>query len=144
LIRSFAILSVLFSFCLQDEDSDKPSDNANADMRYATNTLFEMSEEDVLVHCTKEAKCLCSRSFRGQAYHAYSQFVHVHGRGNQLRLKPPVLAYYRAAWYFDRDVPKTSSCPALDESVIAALQDEPNPSEETVLRFYDVLRRVYG
>jgi len=126
----------------QDEDPQTPPDLGNADMTHLTSTLYEMSEEDVMAHCTNEDKCLCCRSYRGQSYHLYSKFVRVHGAGNQVKLKPPVLAYYRAAWFFDSDVPKASPCPPLEEGVLAALQDEPNPSQDTVMRFVRVVQRV--
>ena len=113
-------------------------------MRYATNTLFEMDQDAVLSHCTNEMRCLCCRSYRGQAYYGYSQFVHVRGGGNQVTLSRPVLAYYRAAWYFDKDVPKVAPCPPLTDNVVAAIENEVNPEEEIVFRFYDVLKRVYG
>ncbi len=133
-----------FFFFFQGEDAEAPSDRRNADMRYATNTLFEMTQDDVLQHCTNEYKCLCCRSYRGQAYHSYSNFMHVHGAGNQISLAKPVLAYYRAAWYFDKDVAKNVQCPPLDERIIEAIENEVTPSEEVISRFVDVLRRVYG
>ena len=112
-------------------------------MRFGVSTLFEMTEEEVLAHCTNEIKCLCPRSYRGQAYRGCSRMVRVFGQGNQISLKPPVLAFYRAAYYFDENVPKTAPCPALDRSIVQAFEQEENPSQDVVTRFVEVLRRVF-
>lgn len=69
--------------------------------------------------------------------------MHVHGGGNQVTLSKPVLAFYRAAWYFDKDVSKVAPCPPLSDDVVAAIENEANPTEEIVFRFYEVLQRVY-
>ena len=121
-----------------------PPDRRNPDMSGFSNTLFDITSDEARDHCSNEAKCPCSRSYRGQSYRQLALAMGARGQGVQLKLKKPILDFYRAGWFFDIDVPKTSPCPELDPQVIRALEDEENPSQETVERYVEVLRRVYG
>jgi hypothetical protein len=111
-------------------------------MRGFTNTLFEAEPDDALQHCTNNPNCICARSHRAQGYRQLALALHQRGRNSQVQWRPPVLAFYRAGWFHDSDVPKNSPCPPLDAATRAALETEPNPSSEAVERFLEVPRRV--
>ena len=66
------------------------------------------------------------------------------GSGVVAPWKRPVLAFYRAAWYYDEDVPKSSPCPPLAGEIIFAYVREPNPSDDVVQSFLAVLGRVFS
>ena len=113
-------------------------------MSYFGNTLFDITPDEARDHCSNEVKCPCSRSYRGQSYRQLALAMGARGKGVQLSLKKAVLAFYRAGWFFDADVPKKSPCPPLDNDVIRALEEEENPSQDTVERYLEVLRHVHG
>ena len=66
------------------------------------------------------------------------------GSGVVAPWKRPVLAFYRAARYYDEDAPKSSPCPPLADEIIFAYVHEPNPSDDVVQSFLAVLERVFS